>query len=36
MASNLRPPDELASNSFWLTIVGLAAWIAAGFYIILH
>ena len=36
MASNLRPPDELVSNSFWLTMVGLAAWIAAAFYIILN
>lgn len=36
MASNLRPPDELAANSFWLTIAGIAAWIAAAFYIILN
>jgi len=36
MSSKLRPPDELVKNSFWLTIGGLAAWIAAAFYIILN
>jgi hypothetical protein len=36
MASNLRPPDELATSWFWLTMGGLAAWIAAAFYIILN
>jgi hypothetical protein len=36
MSSNPRPPDELVANSFWLTIGGLAAWIAAAFYIILN
>ena len=34
--ANARPPEELASGTFWLTIAGLAAWIAAAFYIILH
>jgi hypothetical protein len=36
MSSNLRSPDELVKNSFWLTMGGLAAWIAAAFYIILN
>jgi hypothetical protein len=36
MSSNYRPPEELVANSFWLTMAGLAAWIAAAFYIILH
>jgi hypothetical protein len=34
--SNARPPEELVSNTFWLTMAGLAAWIAAAFYIILN
>jgi hypothetical protein len=36
MASTQRPPEELVKNSFWLTMAGLAAWIAAAFYIILN
>ena len=36
MASNPRSPEELVKNSFWLTMGGLAAWIAAAFYIILN
>jgi hypothetical protein len=36
MSSKLRSPEELVRNSFWLTFLGLAAWIAAAFYIILH
>jgi len=31
-----RPPEEVLSGAFWLTIAGLAAWIAAAFYIILN
>jgi hypothetical protein len=31
-----RPPEQLASGAFWLTMAALAAWIAAGFYIILN
>lgn len=30
-----RQPEELVAGAFWLTMAGLAAWIAAGFYIIL-
>lgn len=36
MAKPLKSPEELVSNSFWLTMGGLAAWIAAAFYIILN
>jgi hypothetical protein len=31
-----RPPEQLASGAFWLTLAGIAAWIAAAFYIILN
>lgn len=30
-----RPPEDLVRGAFWLTFAGLAAWIAAAFYIIL-
>ena len=30
-----RTPEETVSGAFWLTMAGLAAWIAAAFYIIL-
>ena len=30
-----RPPEEVLSGAFWLTMAGLAAWISAAFYIIL-
>ncbi len=33
--SKVRQPDDLVSGAFWLTMAGLAAWIAAAFYIIL-
>jgi hypothetical protein len=36
MANPLKTPDELVKNSFWLTMGGLAAWIAAAFCIILN
>jgi len=36
MSSKQRAPEELVANSFWLTMGGLAAWIAAAFYIILN
>jgi hypothetical protein len=36
MANPLKSPEELVANSFWLTMGGLAAWIAAAFYIILN
>jgi len=34
--AKLRPAEEVVSGAFWLTIAGLAAWIAAAFYIILN
>jgi hypothetical protein len=33
--AKVRPAGELASSLFWLTMGGLALWIAAAFYIIL-
>ena len=33
--AKVRPPEQLASSMFWLTMAGVAAWVAAAFYIIL-
>ena len=34
--AHLRPPHQLASNAFLMTVALVACWVAAAFYIILH